>query len=294
MSLSEELGAEGRRGWRNPASERRKTLNEEMIQKLFHPAAGAGDLQAYREREENLLVVSPHPDDDVLGAGGSMALAAEQGKGVFSVYVTTGGGSPQREPRISAEEMAARREKEALISLRAIGAAGGFFLRHQSPGLRGDAGAEVREELTQILRMLKPADVYLPAPYERHPTHQITVALTLDALRSAGVRPAKVYGYSLWGSFWGGKKRIVRDIGSVIGKKVEAVIAHASQIAYKNYHQGILGKNNFEAVFWESHEIQKSSFVEIFLDMGELLTRKDLSLRAFAQEDWESFQNAYL
>jgi peptide methionine sulfoxide reductase MsrA len=104
----------------------------------------------------------------------------------------------------------------------------------------------------------------------------------------------QVLGYSLWGCFWGGKKRVVRDISSVIRRKVEAVLAHASQIEYKNYHQGILGKNNCEAVFWESHEIQKASFVEIFLDMGELLTRIELSIRAFTQEDWEGFQNAYL
>jgi LmbE family N-acetylglucosaminyl deacetylase len=144
------------------------------------------------------------------------------------------------------------------------------------------------------LKLLKPAEVYLPAPYERHRTHQVCTALTLEALRSAGEWPLKVYGYSLWGSFWGGKERIVRDIGSVIRKKVEAVNAHASQIEYKNYHQGILGKNNWEAVFWESHEIQKASFVEIFLNMTEFLFRKDLSVKTFIQEDFEEFQTVFM
>ncbi|MBP1715078.1 MAG: uncharacterized protein H6Q42_3281 [Deltaproteobacteria bacterium] len=259
----------------------------------YHDAAGPFPLDRYREPRENILVISPHPDDDVLGAGGAMALASECGQGVFSVYVTDGGGSPQKEPRLTGEEMAARREKEALTSLRALGAAGGFFLRHPSRNLRAGAGDRVREELTQILKLLRPAEVYLPAPYERHLTHQTCTALSLDVLRSAGDWPLKAYGYSLWGSFWGGKERISRDIGPVIRKKVEAVTAHTSQIEFKNYHQGILGKSNYEAVFWESHNVQKAAFVEIFLNMTEFLRRKELTVKKFMQEDFEEFLKGY-
>lgn len=223
-----------------------------------------------------------------------MAEASAQGRGVFSAVVTDGRGSPRKDHGITDEEMASCRKREAIQSLKAIGAAGGFFLEKQSQELAGAGGAEAREELGQIVEILRPAEVYLPAPYERHKTHQHCTAITLDALRNTEGWPMEVFGYSLWGCFWGGKKRIVRDIGSVIRKKVEAVLAHASQIEYKNYQQGILGKNNCEAVFLESHEIQKASFVEIFLDLGELLTRKDLSLKAFTQEDLESFQSAYL
>lgn len=269
-------------------------MSEDRIFKQYQSADGELPLERYREAKGNLLVISPHPDDDVLGAGGTMALASERGQGVFAVYVTDGGGSPRKDLRITAEEMAARREKEALTSLKTIGAAGGFFLRHQSRDLAAGGGAEVREDLAQILKLLKPAEVYLPAPYERHRTHQLCTGLALDALRSAGDWPFKAYGYSLWGSFWGGKERFARDIGSVIRKKVEAVSAHASQIEYKNYHQGILGKNNQDAVFWESHEVQKASFVEIFLDLTELLGRRNLSVKTFIQEDLEEFLKSYL
>jgi len=269
-------------------------VNKEFISPKYQPAASTLSLEEYKGRNDNILVISPHPDDDVLGAGGTMAEASAQGRGVFSVYVTDGRGSPRKDQGITDEEMASCRKKEALASLKAIGAAGGFFLEKRSQELTGAGGAEAREELKNIVEILRPAVVHLPAPYERHKTHQLCTALTLDVLRITGDWPMEVFGYSLWGCFWGGKKRIVRDISSVIRKKVEAVLAHVSQIEYKNYHQGILGKNNCEAVFLESHEIQKASFVEIFLDMGELLTRKDLSIKAFTQEDLESFQNAYL
>jgi LmbE family N-acetylglucosaminyl deacetylase len=268
-------------------------LRENPIGKTYQPAAVQIPLDEYRGREGNILVISPHPDDDVLGAGGTMILNCDEGKGVFSVYITDGRGSPRKDPRITDEELATRREKEAMASLRTVGAAGGFFLKRRSQELKGAGGIAVQKELDGILQFLQPTEIYLPAPYERHPTHQICTFLTIEALRSAGGRPIGVFGYSLWGSFWGQKKRTIRDIGSVIGRKAKAVLAHESQIEYKKYHQGILGKNNYEAVFLESHEVQKASFIEIFLDMTEFLSRKDLSMKTFMREDFEEFQTAY-
>jgi LmbE family N-acetylglucosaminyl deacetylase len=94
----------------------------------------------YQARPGNILVVSPHPDDDVLGAGGTMISASAQGKGVFSIYITQGGGSPRRDRNISDDEMAIRREEEAKSSLRKMGAAGGIFLRKKSEEILNDGG----------------------------------------------------------------------------------------------------------------------------------------------------------
>jgi LmbE family N-acetylglucosaminyl deacetylase len=251
-------------------------------------------LDEFRGRSGNLVVISPHPDDDVLGAGGAMIAAAEEGRGVFSVTVTDGRGSPRKGPAIPDEEMAALRQKESTAALKAAGAVGGFYLRKRSPELEGEGGKEVGIELKDMFEWLRPGEVFLPAPYERHKTHIRCTRLAIEALRSSTAPKPLVLGYSLWGNFWGEKKRVVRDISPFIRKKVEAVLAHSTQIAYKNYQQGILGKNNSEAVFWESHEVQKADFVEIFLDMTELLGAEDLSLANFIREDVEGFLRAFL
>jgi LmbE family N-acetylglucosaminyl deacetylase len=251
-------------------------------------------LEEYRGKKDNILVIAPHPDDDVLGAGGTMAAAAVQGKAVFSVYLTDGRGSPRKDQTIPDDAMAALREKEALSSLRALGSAGGFFLRRRSEELAGETGEIAGKQLVEILQFIRPGEVYLPAPYERHRTHQRCTRISVDALRTAGERKTTLLGYSLWGSFWGEKKRVVRDISSHIRKKVEAVLAHESQINYKSYQQGILGKNNYEAVFWESHEPQRMTFAEIFLDMTELLERRELSLEDFIRQDVEAFIRSFL
>jgi len=260
----------------------------------FIPLQEKLSLGDFRGRKDNLVVISPHPDDDVLGAGGVMIEAAEKGRRVFSVTITDGRGSPRKGPVISDEEMVERRQKESMAALKVVGAGGGFYFRRRSSDLEREGGKDVRKDLEALLEWLTPAEVYLPAPYERHKTHQRVTRLTIEALRSSAASNPFLFGYSLWGEFFGEKKRWVRDISPFIRKKVEAILAHSTQIAYKNYQQGILGRNNSDAIFWESHDIQKASFVETFLDMTELLERKDLSLENFIREDVESFIRAYL
>lgn len=269
-------------------------MNDINLKKFFIPAQKEISLEAYHGRKRNLLVISPHPDDDVLGAGGTMAAAAHQGRGVFSVYITDGRGSPRKDKSISDDEMAALRQKEAISALQVIGAVGGFFLNMRSDKLAGEKGREAEEILAEIIKYILPEEIYLPAPYERHRTHQHCTRLSIESLRAVpGLKPI-LLGYSLWGSFWGGRQRVVRNIGPFIRKKVEAVLAHSSQIAYKNYQQGILGKNNCEAIFWESHEIQKNEFVEIYLDMTELLEYKEMTLENFICQDVKAFMAAFL
>jgi len=269
-------------------------MNEDSWKDKFIPLQEGKSLEEFRGRSGNLVVVSPHPDDDVLGAGGVMIEAAEKGRGVFSVTVTDGRGSPRKGPAVSDEEMVAVRQKESLAALKAAGAAGGFYLRKRSSELEGEGGREAGRELKSLFEWLRPEEVFLPAPYERHRTHIRCTRLALEALRSSDAPKPRVLGYSLWGNFWGAGRRVVRDISPFIRKKVEAVLAHSSQIAYKNYQQGILGKNNSESVFWESHEVQKADFVEVFLDMGELLEDGDASLAHFIRRDVEEFIRAFL
>ena len=39
---------------------------------------------------ENIIVFAPHPDDDIIGCGGSIARQLQQGNKVSIVYLTSG------------------------------------------------------------------------------------------------------------------------------------------------------------------------------------------------------------
>ena len=87
------------------------------------------DLKPFARCPGNVLVVAPHPDDDVIGAGGTMALLAQAGKQVFSLYVTDGSSFPQSVSRGTNEQIIALRQKESLAALKAVKAKGGIFLK---------------------------------------------------------------------------------------------------------------------------------------------------------------------
>ena len=55
-----------------------------------------------------VLVIAPHPDDEVLGVGGTMARLSDAGAEVHVAIVTTG-----RAPRFAAEQVAQVRAEAA-------------------------------------------------------------------------------------------------------------------------------------------------------------------------------------
>ena len=56
-------------------------------------------------RCHEMIVVAPHPDDEVLGVGGLMSTAAAAGIRVSVVAVTDGGGSHPGSPTITSDEL---------------------------------------------------------------------------------------------------------------------------------------------------------------------------------------------
>jgi LmbE family N-acetylglucosaminyl deacetylase len=68
-----------------------------------------------------LLVIAPHPDDDVLGCGGLVARQALAGRRVRVLYVTSGEKSHRGHPEVTSETLAGLRREEAISGLAALG-----------------------------------------------------------------------------------------------------------------------------------------------------------------------------
>ena len=115
---------------------------------LHHPL----DLKPFAPRPGNVLIVAPHPDDDVIGAGGTMALLAQAGKQVFSLYVTDGSSFPGSTSRGTTEQLRALRQGEALAALKAVKAKGGIFFKGSSKKLKNNSSRAVEHALRDVLR----------------------------------------------------------------------------------------------------------------------------------------------
>ena len=144
-----------------------------------------------------VVVVSPHPDDEVLGVGGLMALARAIDVDVHVVAVTDGEACYPRDVRWSRAQLAAIRRTElhdALdrlapgITVDALGIADG--------GVRA-AGGDIEGHLRSHLR----ADdlLLLPWRHDGHPDHEGVALAGLAAANALGCRRLE---FPVWGWHW--------------------------------------------------------------------------------------------
>lgn len=70
---------------------------------------------------ERLLVVAPHPDDEIFAVGGIMALAAKRGIDVGVLAVTDGEASHARSSRVTRSDLVSIRQDEVLAAYNDLG-----------------------------------------------------------------------------------------------------------------------------------------------------------------------------
>lgn len=175
-----------------------------------------------------VVVVSPHPDDAAISAGGTMALLAPANRVVTAVMTT---GHRSFIPGTQREERVAIREREAAREARVLGAEPRFL---RLPFY--DAGAEVTERDLEIVGALlaevRPDWLFIPHRKDGHPAHQASRAAVLEAVRRTGCR-CEVWSYEgPWALFGRGDfDAIVPVPRASFEKKAEAIRAHASQVA---------------------------------------------------------------
>ena len=132
-----------------------------------------------------MLVLAPHPDDEVLGAGGVMAETVRRGGRAAVIVATDGAFGANRE---RGARLAATRQGETRRAMERLGLGPGDvgFLGYADGGLaaawdeqwraaRRDAGEVSATELVDALRgeirSRVPRAVVVPMPLDRHPDH---------------------------------------------------------------------------------------------------------------------------
>lgn len=193
-----------------------------------------------KDERVNVLVVAPHPDDEVIGCGGAVCLHADRGDRVVAVFLTSGELGLKH---LSRETAWAIREREAQRAARILGLADTIFLRlpDWSAGEHLKEGAAL---LAPILKRERPGLIYLPHAQEWHPDHQAAWPLVKRALVRA--RPEKLpalRSYEVWTPLAAWDQ--VQDISAVMPRKLRALRAHRSQLDGFDYVAAVKGLNQF-------------------------------------------------
>jgi LmbE family N-acetylglucosaminyl deacetylase len=186
-----------------------------------------------------VLVLAPHPDDEVLGCGGTLCKHAARGERVVVAFLTSGELGLKKLPREQARKI---REAEAKASAKILRIASLEFLRLPD-WTSNERVADGALGLRRILEREAPPIIYLPHPGEWHPDHQAALPMLRAALRGLKTLRPELRGYEVWTPLAAHDR--VEDITAVMPRKLRALRAHGSQLDEFDYERAISGLNQF-------------------------------------------------
>ncbi len=184
-----------------------------------------------------VMVIAPHPDDDLIGCGGSILKHLSQGDKVSIIYITNGDAENHD---YKPEKFTQLRKEETRRAANVIGLSSIIFL--EQPVWEIDPG-QTRKELLKLIRSIKPDACYIPPSRDNHPDHRLVNRIALDALSASPSRWFKDYNappqdswevstvlaYEVWSLFTDEEIDYVTDIQDFMEQKKIALYQHESQ-----------------------------------------------------------------
>lgn len=181
----------------------------------------------------NVLIISPHSDDEVLGCGGAIARHASAGDRAHVLVVSRGA------PEIFPQSLIEATREDLLQAHSLLGVAGVEFLDFPAPKLDTVPAHELADGIRDAIRRLSPTVVYLPHGGDLHADHKLVYYAALVAARpidGCSVRRLLCYetlSETEWASPFGGDSfvpTVFIDISSYLTTKLKAMSCYKSQL----------------------------------------------------------------
>ncbi|MCS7182657.1 MAG: PIG-L family deacetylase [Thermoanaerobaculum sp.] len=188
------------------------------------------------------LVLAPHPDDETIGMGATLAQAARRGVVVRLLVLT--GGQAQGDPQV--------RQREALAAAATLGVAEVSFEPFVDRQLFRSLGPLARA-LQRVLRQVIPDVVFSPHPCDLHPDHRVCAralhwALRVLLLSAPRQLPAWVGFYEVGIPLW---PNLLVEADAAWQAKATALACYSSQLRVRPYLEVAEGLAAFRALTLE-------------------------------------------
>ncbi|NLX12927.1 MAG: PIG-L family deacetylase [Phycisphaerales bacterium] len=181
------------------------------------------------------LIISPHPDDEVLGCGGTIRRLVKQGGHVVVAIVTKG------TPLYPAAQVRTVRA-EARKAAKRLGVAELLFMNLPVTTLHLMPEHKINRVFDRLInRQVMPDTIFLPFPGDRHEDHRQVFEAAMVALRCDGRRRAvqRVYCYeTVSETHWAApglepafEPTTYADISDTLSDKLAAMQCYRSQLA---------------------------------------------------------------
>jgi N-acetylglucosamine malate deacetylase 1 len=184
-------------------------------------------------KQDTSIIFCAHPDDEVLGVGGTIAKYAKEGKRTICVIFSKGEGS---HPWMKEKHMHDIRMQESLVAGNLVGVSETIFLGLRDGKLMEDIKqTTVDSRIKAIIERYKPQKIFTHDQddfiYKDHRAVHLAVMTAIDSLIKKGTFTGDVYTFNIW--FMNLRKRnlpkLVVDISSTFKQKRKALKAFGSQ-----------------------------------------------------------------
>ena len=204
----------------------------------------------------NILVVSPHPDDESIGCGGTLRKHVLDGDTVRAIFLTSGerGGHGR-----SLEETKSLREQEAKEASAILGLDHIEFWQVRNGSLR--TSRKLIDRLRSKITDWSADVVYVTHDLEMHPEHRVAARLVRRAV--SGLAPEFSKPEVLMFEVWTPLQRMdqIVDITPYIETKIAAIRAHKSQCDVLGFDDAFLGLARYRG---EMFSWPEGEYAEIF------------------------------
>jgi N-acetylglucosamine malate deacetylase 1 len=191
----------------------------------------------------NLLVLSPHPDDEILGCGGTIIKAINKGLNCSVIYLSSG------------ESHQNIREEESKKVSKFIGLKDIFFLR-----LNGETfnNLENINDLLNIANKVRPSIVFAPHNNDGDQEHIVTYNLARQLIWRYNEKHNETDWIKSLLLFEVHKPiqeaNLIEDISDTIDLKMKAMNLYASQLQKTQIDEAIKGLNKYRGSVHNNYE----------------------------------------
>lgn len=187
---------------------------------------------------KTVLQLSPHPDDELIGAPATLMALRDSGCRVVNLACSLG--RPEQQPRRKAElrEACRRARFEIRMPDEPVGLSWGDDL----PA----AEAELSRLILDAIDEERPMIVASPHPHDRHHAHEAVARAARDALLRSGARPPRWWMWGVWGDLPLPTIATAFD-GARLDEILAALDAYVGELERNDYRRLVRGRAEMSA-----------------------------------------------
>lgn len=190
-------------------------------------------------KQKRVLVIAPHPDDEILGCGGTLCKHVDEGDLVHIVYLTNG-----EKGGLTDEETTSRqRTEEAKKVVAKLGAANYYFMN------LGDSNININNVTIKFLRSIINKNeidlIYVPHINDSHLDHFTANIILANTLAHWVDKNIAVCAYEIWTPL---KANMLVNISNYMYQKKTLLDIYESQLAQLDFWKLSKGLSEYRSL----------------------------------------------